>query len=86
MDEESFLNGRRQEANRELLELLQVQVEKYPSERFSQILRNAGFVEQREIADQVVWADDFNLEPWRVLKRVDEVCKQRERRSSSDDV
>lgn len=75
--DESFLNQRRQEANRELLELLQEQIETYPSERFSQILRNAGFVQQTEISDRVVWEDDFNLEPWQLLKRVDEVCTKR---------
>jgi len=78
--DESFLNQRRQEANRELLELLQEQIERYPSERFSQILRNAGFVQQTEISEQVVWEDDFNLEPWQLLKRVDKVCRRLERR------
>ncbi len=72
MDENS-LNQRRQEANRELLELLREQIETHPSGRFSQILRNAGFVQQTEVSDQVVWLDDFNLEPWELLERVDKV-------------
>lgn len=74
--DESYISQRRQEANRELVARLQEQVERYPSERFSQILRNAGFVHQEEISEQVVWKDEFNLEPWQLLNRVDEVCRR----------
>ena len=74
--DERYLNQRRQETNRELLELLQSQIEKFPSERFSQILANGGFVQQAEVSEQVVWKDEFNLEPWQLLERVQEVSER----------
>ena len=72
MDEKS-LNQRRQASNRELLALLEEQIETHPSQRFSQILRNAGFVNQIDIAERVVWDDEFSVEPWILLGRVKEL-------------
>jgi hypothetical protein len=74
--DENLLNRRRQECNRELMAVLGEQIEMHPSQRFSQILRNAGFVNQVDAADQVVWKDEFNLEPWVLLSRVREVSQR----------
>lgn len=67
---ESEMIRRRQEYNRELVTLLQEQIENFPSERFSQVLRNLGFVAQSEVSGRVVWEDEFNFEPWELLGRV----------------
>jgi hypothetical protein len=63
----------RRDANRELVRSLSEWVEAHPDMRFGQILRNAGVVKElplpRGLAG-VVWADEFNLEPTELLKRV----------------
>ena len=67
---------KRLKANRELVKILAEEIEKRPSERFGQILRNSGFVVenilQQDLQDGVMtlWANGFNQEPWETLARV----------------
>ena len=77
--DEKYLNQRRQASNRELLIMLEEKIEMWPSQRFSQILRNAGFVNQEDTEDGVVWTDEFNLEPWVLQKRVTKMTERYER-------
>ena len=64
----------RQEANRELVKLLAELVEKHPTQRFSQILRNYGFIKQSawDVLQNDVqsWMNEFYAEPQQVLDRV----------------
>ncbi len=52
----------RQEANQELIKLLQEIMVKHPDQRFSQILSNYGFVASEK--------DEFYTEPQVILERV----------------
>lgn len=64
----------RQEANLELAAILVQLLTKHGSQRFSQILRNYGFVkETRPVKPDnynVDWKNEFNMEPQELLKRV----------------
>ena len=67
----------RQEANRELLKILEQTIESQPDIRFSQALRNAGFVKEvvfespsSRWENVIYWQDEFNLEPQVLLTRV----------------
>lgn len=63
----------RLEANRELVALLAELVEKRPTERFGQILRNCGFVREiRPINPEagIPWQNEFYSEPQKILERV----------------
>lgn len=57
----------RQDTNRLLAQLLIEAVEKNPSQRFGQILRNEGFVLD---TGGFAWVNEFNAEPQIVLERV----------------
>lgn len=73
----------RLEANMELLTILMGLVSNHPEQRFSQILRNYGFVretrpvnpESLESQHVVDWCNEFYAEPQEVLKRVKERLK-----------
>lgn len=64
----------RLEANRELVEILTNLVEEQPTQRFSQLLRNAGFIKENRPAKpdnpNIYWQNEFYMEPQDVLKRV----------------
>ena len=45
-------------------------VEEHPTQRFGQILRNFGFVDQTDSLGYISWRDEFSREPWDVLARV----------------
>lgn len=64
---------KRLEANRVLVRLLAEAVEASPSQRFGQILRNRGFVNQIDGKSHsgYIWADEFEVEPWDLLTRVE---------------
>jgi hypothetical protein len=67
----------RQEANRLIIKLLAEQIEKYPDVRFGQMMRNAGVVYQHtDRDDQIIWLDEFNLEPQELLKRIQRYIKE----------
>lgn len=70
----SEFDRQRQEANLELAAILVQLLTKHGSQRFSQVLRNYGFVrETRPVkpdAHWVDWKNEFNLEPQELLKRV----------------
>ena len=65
-------DSKRLEANRELVRLLAEAVEASPSQRFGQILRNKKFISQADGGDYCgyVWIDEFQVEPWQLLERV----------------
>lgn len=58
----------RQDVNRQLVIVLYDLIENNPDLRFSQILSNFGFVQNKE--DGEGWKDEFYLEPEHVLNRV----------------
>ena len=61
----------RLEANRELVKILAAEIEKRPSERFGQILRNCGFVLENPLGGwPALWANEFSQEPWATVERV----------------
>ena len=68
---------KRLEANRKLVSILAKEIEKSPSQRFGQILRNCGFVEEAGVdcwndlkGRPTYWNNEFNFEPWVLLARV----------------
>ena len=80
------LDQRRQDANREILDLISAQVEEFPGLRLSQILRNMGVVD--EVANPscsenagtphvpyYVWVNEFYSEPWVILDRIKKKIK-----------
>ncbi len=63
----------RQQANQELVDILQYLVETEPDLRFSQILYNYGFVKPIRPARPELaldWQNEFYYEPTRILARV----------------
>lgn len=70
------LKAERHRANLELVATLKAIVDSYQGEqRFGQILRNCGFVNQISDYDKfggynISWQDEFNLEPSALLERV----------------
>lgn len=63
----------RQEANQELVNLLQLLIKENPDLRFGQILRNFRFIkEQRPGKPELCidWQNEFFTEPQKVLERV----------------
>lgn len=63
----------RLEANRELVKILGEIVEKETDQRFSQILRNYGFVREiRPVKPEagIPWQNEFYSEPQKILERV----------------
>jgi len=69
------VKNNRLEENRELIKLLSELVEKNPSERFHQILRNNGFItEYRDDTNMpVYWENEFYLESENLLNRVKQI-------------
>ncbi len=62
---------KRQEANQELLKVLEKLVKENPDQRFHQILRNYGFIVDEPSKDgPPVWINEFYSEPDKVLERV----------------
>lgn len=72
------LKSDRYKANLALIETLKaVVLSDQGEQRFSQILRNYGFVLSIwGLADDNVWADEFNLEPKLLLERVNTECSK----------
>ena len=70
----SEFDRQRQEANLELAAILVQLLMKHGHQRFSQVLRNYGFVkETRPVKPDnylVDWKNEFNMEPQELLKRV----------------
>ena len=66
----STLDAQRKAANEALAEELLELIERYPEQRFSQLLNNFGFVQQSSTLDDPVWKDEFHLEPMALLERV----------------
>lgn len=66
---EKELNKKRLKANKELVKILSTIVKENPNQRFSQILRNYGFIKEN-IQDQTRWEDEFYAEPDIILDRV----------------
>lgn len=71
------LTYKRTKANMELLALLGRLLVANPSERFGQLLRNAGFIYEvrgpscsEELDSTTLWQNEFNTEPWHILERV----------------
>lgn len=65
----------RQEANLELLKIMEMLINTQTDMRFSQILLAYGFVKQERPAKPkeerpISWQDEFFMEPEKVLKRV----------------
>ena len=56
----------REQNNQHLIEILQYLVIKYPDQRFGQILRNYGFIQQ----EGHEWKNEFYLESDELYKRV----------------
>lgn len=62
---------KRQEANQELLKILEKLVKENPDQRFHQILRNYGFIVDKSSQDgPPIWINEFYSEPDKVLERV----------------
>ena len=77
----------RQNNNKELLTYLEYLINKYPEQRFSQILSNYGFVIGYRTQDgSMVWANEYNAEPDKVLKRVEINVANIERQEPPDDI
>jgi len=68
----------RLEANRLLVKLLNDQVEKYPDIRFSQHLRNSGFISEHidSLGCPHFWYNEFNVEPDTLVRRVIKTIKE----------
>jgi hypothetical protein len=66
----------RQEANRLIVKILADQVEKQPDIRFSQLMRNCGVVDEDIIEPQLIWRNEFNLEPQELIKRIRRCIKE----------
>lgn len=63
----------RLEINRELLNILESLIEKYPDMRFSQILLNFAFVKPERPAKpelRISWQDEFYKESSEIIERV----------------
>jgi len=67
----------RLKANKELADILLKLVNENPTQRFSQILKNFGFVRHTRPASQnscdeynIDWKDEFYEEPQKILERV----------------
>jgi hypothetical protein len=80
----------RLKANKELAELLAKLVEENPNQRFSQILKNFGFVKHTRPAKQetcdnhnINWKDEFYEEPQKILERVKARIKNNEAKDST---
>ena len=58
--------------NRQLLKILEELIEKNPSERFSQILRNNEFISEHRDGNNmpIFWENEFYLESEALLQRV----------------
>ena len=69
-------NMTRQEANRLIVKILADQVEKQPDIRFSQLMRNIGVVDEDIIEPKLIWRNEFNLEPLKLLKRIQSKIKK----------
>lgn len=59
----------RQEANRELVDILSELVEKHPDMRFGQLLEYASIVRTRHLGPGD-WQNEFYMEPQKLLERV----------------
>ena len=66
----------RQEANRLIVKILADQVEKQPDIRFSQLMRNIEVVDEDIIEPKLIWRNEFNLEPLKLLKRIQSKIKK----------
>jgi hypothetical protein len=64
-------------SNLALVEILANIIEKYPEQRFSQILCNFGFVINQPMgsSQNMVWKDEFYLESDKLLERVKNVTR-----------
>jgi len=63
----------RLESNRDILNLLEYLIEKYPDQRFSQILQNFGLIKPNRPANpenRIDWQNEFYMEPDELLKRI----------------
>lgn len=67
----------RQEANRELVNILRAQIEARPTERLGQILRNCGFIQAEPVYNLggSIWKNHFMEEPQAMLARVKETLR-----------
>jgi hypothetical protein len=62
----------RQQANKKILKLLKAHIEKYPDERFSQILYNLAITMDATDTSTLPWRDDYNMEPSVLLERIEQ--------------
>ena len=61
----------RLEANRAILGVITELVERYPDQRFGQLMRNYGVIKEiRNDWIPVAWSNEFNLESDELLKRI----------------
>lgn len=68
---------KRQQVNKQLVDLLAVLVDSYPSLRFSQILANFEFVKtEHDSRGYASWNDEYYAEPEIVHKRVSEAVQR----------
>jgi len=63
-------NRERYQANQELTRALIEFINERPSERFSQILRNCGFIKETIVDGPPEWVNEFYLESKVLLKRI----------------
>lgn len=75
LDDKDF-DKKRYEANVELMQILTTLIVENPSQRFSQILLNYGFVVGNSSRLTSNWMDEFATEPQEVLWRVKETIKK----------
>lgn len=81
MDEKDVndLLNKRKAANKELVKILSEIIESQPSQRFSQILRNYGFIEElpsnTQLPEASKWINEFYTEPDKILARVQKITE-----------
>jgi len=78
----------RKETNQKLVDILQKLVNENPSQRFSQILQNYGFIKPNRPANpdqRIDWQNEFYMEPQQVLERVEQRVKDLEASRTSSE-
>jgi len=78
---DKIINQRKQ-ANDKLVKRLKELIDKFPDQRFGQILRNYGFISETRVKqkpgewEQQKWTNEFSLEPVALLARVKKEMKR----------
>jgi hypothetical protein len=76
--ESAKFDQKRKANNQKLVDILQKLVNENPSQRFSQILQNFGFIKPNRPANsdlRIDWQNEFYSEPQDIITRVEERVK-----------